>query len=56
MSTAVLEGCACMIGWLLMSTYVQLAVEHATNLKQLRAERDSWRQKIQSSPLEMLPI
>ena len=52
MSTAVLEGCG-LHDWVASDehSYVQLAVEHATNLKQLRAERDSWRQKIQSSPL-----
>ena len=52
MSTAVLEGCG-LNDWVAPDehSYVQLAIEHAANLNQLRASRDCWRHKIKSSPL-----
>ena len=52
MSTAVLEGCG-LNEWVAEDehSYVNLAVEHAANLKQLREGRDRWRHQIRSSPL-----
>ena len=52
MSTAVLEGCG-MQEWIAADehSYVQLAVEHAVNLQQLRAGRERWRNQIKMSPL-----
>ena len=52
MSTAVLEGCN-MQDWIASdeNSYVQLAVERAANLNQLRTSRDQWRHQIQSSQL-----
>ena len=52
MSTAVLEGCG-LQDWIANdeSSYVQLAVEQAARVNQLRDSRDRWRQEIQSSPL-----
>ena len=52
MSTAVLEGCN-LQDWIAVddSSYVQLAIQHATNLQQLRDKREHWRHQIQSSQL-----
>ena len=52
MSTAVLEGCG-LHDWVATDehSYVQLAVEQAANLKDLRVNRDRWRTQIQKSPL-----
>ena len=52
MSTAVLSGCG-LQDWVAPDekSYVQLAVEQAANLSQLRSSRDRWRQQIQLSPL-----
>jgi len=52
MSTAVLEGCG-LQDWVAAddSSYVQLAMEQAANINQLRDCRDRWRLQIKSSPL-----
>ena len=52
MSTAVLEGCG-LDEWIAADerSYMQLAVEQAAKVHQLRASRGQWRQQIQSSPL-----
>ena len=52
MSTAVLNGCG-LQDWVANdeSSYLRLAIEQAANLQHLRASRDYWRHKVQSSPL-----
>ena len=52
MSTAVLEGCG-LDEWIAADerSYMQLAVEQAAKVHQLRASRGQWRQQIQSSSL-----
>ena len=53
MSTAVLEGCS-LHEWVAADehSYVQLAVEHASNLQQLRAGREHWRNQIKHSCID----
>ena len=52
MSTAVLNGCG-LHDWVAMNerSYLNLAIEHSNDLKYLRANRDLWRHKIQTSLL-----
>ncbi|WP_161567562.1 O-linked N-acetylglucosamine transferase, SPINDLY family protein [Synechococcus sp. BS55D] len=52
MSTAVLAG-AGLQDWVANdeAAYVQLALEQASNVQELRSRRDQWRHKIQTSPL-----
>ena len=52
MSTAVLLGCG-LSDWVAADerSYLQLAVDQAANLSQLRGSRDRWRQQIKTSPL-----
>ena len=57
MSTAVLLGCG-LSDWVAADerSYLQLAVDQAANLSQLRGSRDRWRQQIKTVHLVMHQI